>query len=324
MSDYWVRLNGQYELRENLRAAIRAAGISRAEAARRAEMKYSRLTAGLNGSTWLRREEAETLCAVLGITIEAVLGNSIFKGSPNEAEFDHQPPWSYLRRSERANAQRTTVEIRGRALCCQCGGLTRVTKALPGFVPEGPDDDGLSRGRRLVANLECETCRETTPHALLRVGTSDPAEAANRAPTCEQSARREREALIQRLAEFGVEVHFRAQRKKDRAKGYVTAYEYDESKHCWRIEVDPNAPTRVQVDVISECWRHISEDDHGSDVDWNPREGVISTGSSKAWDRATDELLDDITRVLSAERDSLRARAAARLVDHSRSEGASR
>ena len=57
MGDHWVRINGQYELRENLRAAIRAAGISRAEAARRAEMKYSRLTAGLNGSTWLRRGE---------------------------------------------------------------------------------------------------------------------------------------------------------------------------------------------------------------------------------------------------------------------------
>jgi hypothetical protein len=284
MADIWTRLNGQHELRENLRVAIRTAGMTQVEAARRSGVKYSRLTAGLRGSVWLRRDDVGAICDSLGTTVEAILGNSIFKGDPRSTAFDHRPPDHVLHRNARASARRMDVRVSERAICCQCGGLSQVAdRALPAFVPDGPDSVGMHRGRRLLASLECQTCRARTTHALMRLGGTDPSELDNRTPTQEEVARHERDALIRRLAEFNVEVHFRSRRRKNRADGYLCKYEYDESKSIWRIEIDPNAPARVQVSALSDCWRAISEDDHGPDVDWNPRDGVIATASSDAW-----------------------------------------
>ncbi|WP_166390266.1 helix-turn-helix domain-containing protein [Nocardioides ochotonae] len=308
-----IRLNGQAEMRDIINTAIAEAGLNMSALSRETGIKYSRLYGGLRGKAWLHRRDVDAIANFLNIDVEDLIGGSIFKGDPRQSEFDYWPGPS--RRVEPIDVDGTDLpERRTRALCCGCGSLAVVPHwadaedtwethghSTAGFDGKDHEHPFGSRGR-LTRELRCDRCRRTTTHALLaRHRARDAAEQYDHAPTMEEFARKDRDALVGRLAEFGVTVTFKPQRKKLRTKGYAIKYWFDTGESRWRIDVDPNLPTRLQVTQVEGAWKSISTGDHG-DIDWDPRDGVIRAPGDHGWDTATAELLTDVDRFLEVEK----------------------
>lgn len=303
MSNRWVRKNGQAELRENLRTAMRESGRSQRSIIDEAGVGYSHVIGGMNDNNWISVEAVEAIAAVLEIQPDELLGESIYKHERDRyAEYDHPSPEEQARRDKVAavRAEAAGGEDRTRALCCTCGALRSASWA--GGMEYNPRWDSYNHGRQLV-RLDCVQCREKTRHAVILSATDedrDAAEQFDHAPTREQESQRERDSLIARLASFGVDVHYRPRREKYRRDGFLLRYLWDEAKERWRIEVDPNAPARVQVLALENTWAAIAHDDH--DVSWDPRDGVSMSYGSETWGLAADELLEDVQRFLDVER----------------------
>lgn len=307
-NNVWARINGQAELRANLRAALKAARLTQAAAATEAGVKYTHLVGGLNGNNWLTEAAVIQIAVVLDVEPQELVGGSIFKGQRDRyPDFDYLPP-EYERLNQPPPSPVPVAEARAtgtrtRALCCECGALR--TCSTRGLYPYNESEEYGFQGRpgRFVVTMKCTVCDAQTRHAVMRVDENrDCAEQWDHAPTNSDLARQELQALINRLHGFGVEIHYRTRNEKSRAKGYAAGYSYDQSKSCWRIELDPNAPYRIQHELLSRSWNDIARDDFG-DISWDPREtGTIMTPGDSAWQETTTELLEDVTRFLSVER----------------------
>lgn len=288
----------QMDLRDNIRDLAKRNGWTFVTLARNAGMKYAHLTQAMSANRWFTEDEVTDLADALEVAVDELMGESVFKTASRGSKFDLPRPWE-IKEDVGSGA--------GRALCCECGTFRRYTVAEIDprtHIHHGTDP----AGRRMVADLKCRTCDRITRHAEIRGGTGAAAsydEEEMRAPTREQEAMARRDSLVQRLAGFNVDVHFRARRKeKERAEGYTTCYSFDESKDRWRVEIDPNAPARVQSVALLSAWRAIAMDDHN--VDWDPRKGVVSAQNEAVWEAAVDDLVADIARFLPLERQRLR------------------
>ncbi|WP_141007046.1 helix-turn-helix domain-containing protein [Nocardioides humi] len=277
-------------------------GWTLTETAKAAGISYSKLTQGMSANRWFLEDEVASLAAALEVSVDELMGESLFKATARGSKFDKPRP-------------RTVGEDvgtgRGRALCCECGTFRRFTVAeevYDGKHVMDVSDDPL--GRRMLTTVPCRNCGKDTTHAVLRTDKHrDVAEEWMAEPTREQQAVADRDRLIRRIAEFGVDVHFRTRRPKDRSRGFLMKYEFDESKDRWRIEIDPNAPGRVQHLALVDAWHRIATDQHGDDVDWDPRDGVVSTGKGALWSVAVEELVVDIRRALPMEGQKMRLTA---------------
>lgn len=307
-----VRRNGQAQLRENLRAAIKQAGRTQSSVAAAAGVKYTHLAGGLNGNNWMTRDAVAALARELEVSVDELMGTSIFKDQTDRfAEFDDTKQRLARRAAEVAAEQKARCgEIaagKTRALCCTCGSLRTIpTKGIYAMDSEGESWGFSDRrgGGRYLRTMKCFTCGEQTRHAILRADDNrDVAEQWDQAPTLLSLARAELAAELERLAGFNVEVTFRQQRRKNRTKGFAVAYDYDEAKSQWRIEIDPNLPPRAQVRLLKSTWDKIARNEF--DVDWDPRDGVIVAPSDTCWEAVTDDLMQDMTRFLSVERRKL-------------------
>ncbi|MCD4525250.1 helix-turn-helix domain-containing protein [Nocardioides sp. cx-173] len=298
-------MNGQEELRANLRAAIKEAGLTQSGAAAAAGVTYTHLTGGLKGDNWLKREAVEALAKVLGTGSADLMGGSIFKEQRDRyAAFDRAPDsvLAWRQEQEAAQTQRLAdlAEGRTRALCCECGALRTCTTR--GLYPT-PENSSPGPHGRFIRTLHCSSCDAQTVHAILRADEDrDCAEKWDAAPTASDLGRKELDELIQRVTSFGVDIHLRPRGKKQRAQEYACLYEYDESKSQWRIEVDPNIPVRAQIELLDYAWRSIAMNDFG-DVQWNPKQdGTVLKPSDSGWAQATDDLMSDLSRFLTLER----------------------
>lgn len=311
MGNIWVRMNGQADLRANVRAALKGAGLSQRAGAEKAGIKYNSVVAFLNSNSWLRRDDAEALARALDVTISQLLGQSIFKEDRERyAEFDHRPPESEQRRqwleaNEAAEAERARELSAGRtrALCCQCGALRTCNARRSRWEPTIGGSYQPRDGHRVTEQLKCFECREITTHAvLLAHDHRDDVEAADRAPSRYAVAMRERDDQIKRLEQFNVTVTYRRgfAKEGDSETFYATGYEFNNNTQQWEISLDENMPPRLQVLMLQKCWHRISNDDHG--VDWDPRGGVWTSSGSDAWEVVADELIDDVRRQLHVER----------------------
>lgn len=289
----------QADLRQNIRQMAADRAWTFARIARATGIRYQHLNQALNAKRWFLPDEVSSIAAEFEISEDELLGNSLYKDDAPGSDFD-KPTY----REKQANVGTGN----GRALCCDCGTLRRFGDA--DVDPTGPriyDLDEDMAGRRLVVTLPCRICDRSTVHAELRSGASrDIAEEVTAAPTREQEAIARRDALIQRLAGFGVDVHFRSRRREEeRAEGYTTCYSFDESKDRWRIEIDPNTPGRVQSVGLLAAWQAIAMDKHEG-VTWDPRKGVVSATTDRIWEAATEDLVADIQRSLPVEQQRLR------------------
>jgi len=300
----WVRINGQAEMRENVRRELKASPLTQRKAADLAGMKYTRLTAFLAEQTWWSREDLERITSVLlatgrKVTMEGLQGGSIFRDDPwsKLKAFQYRPD----RGQETTDDPTSTdveVGVEVRALCCTCGRLRKVD-VINGDSPTDGEDE-----LRWVLELQCLTCDRYTVHAVLRHGEHrDHAETVDHEPTNAEVAVAELQALVDRIAGFNVEVAFRP---LPRYKAYKDKepisirYEFDESKSHWLIEVSPRLAPSTQLAILADVWRRIATDDHDG-IDWDPKTGVICQVGDNEWKRATDELVEDIDRFLRVE-----------------------
>lgn len=312
MANVWVRMNGQADLRANIRSALRDAKLSQRKAAEDAGIKYNGLVAALNSVGWLTRDDATALAGILDLTVDELVGASIFKDQRDRyAEFDHMPPESERRKrwleSKAAEEAKRAAELskgRTRALCCQCGALRTCNARRHRWEPTVGGTYQPRDGHRVTEDLKCFECQEITTHAvLLAHDHRNDVEVADRAPSRHALAIRDLEGQVKRLAEFNVSVTYRpgyAKRKDDMDLFYSSGYEYNNNAAQWEISLDENMAPRLQVLMLQEYWRRISNDDHG--VDWDPRGGVWTTPGADAWELVADELLDDVRRQLHVER----------------------
>lgn len=312
MSAHWVRVNGQRELRNNLRTALKEAGLTQSAAARQAGVGEARVTNGLGttNTNWLSRETVTALADLLEISVDELVGDSIFVDQRDQRErFHYRPPeFDALDRrdAERAAKKKAERESRAakgstRALCCECGALR--TCSAKRYRVERLD---LHGGRRYMEKLKCSTCDEVTMHAvLIGKGDRDKAEELDRQPTRYALALRERDQLIERLREFNVKVTFRPGRTSKESDLFLfNYYGFNSNTMQWEIYLDENLPPRAQVQMLAYDWERISSGDR-RDIDWDPREGVWTDARDSDWDKAADDLVADIDRFLSIERERM-------------------
>lgn len=293
----------QLDLRDNIRDLAKINAWTLADLAREADMKYGLLTQGLSGNRWFTEPEVTALANVLEVAVDELMGESVFKADARGSKFDKPHP------------ARGGVDVGtgyGRALCCECGTFRRFGTGDVDYLKTNVSDGAPDPlGRRMVTTLRCRTCDRATLHAELRHAGEhqDHAEALMYGPTKEQEAIERRDALIVRLAGFNVDVDFRPRRReKHRAEGYLSCYSFDEAKTRWRIEIDPNAPARVQSVALLAAWTAISTDNHN--VDWDPRKGVMSSVADTAWEVAVDDLIEDIRSAMPVELQRMRVEIA--------------
>lgn len=301
MSKYWMRINGQVELRENVRKAIKQAGLTQHQAATMAGMKYARLVGCLGKNSWWDLREVYAIGKVVKVPAHELIGDSIFKGDPREQEFNFAP--SSSSRSTRGVPPKIPAVqgCRERAICCSCGTLRLWATNTQGSTYLGD----LEPHGRMLKDLACATCGESTRHALLRDGAhKDVAEEQDRAPSASARACRERDAFVQRMRGFNVEVTFRRIKPlKSADKAPVVDLEYDHSKSQWRFEVNEAAPALVQLEVLRRTWSEVATGEFSEGVTWDPQEsGIWAYASQNGWGEATDELVSDLTRFLDVER----------------------
>lgn len=308
MGTVWIRGNGQAELRANLRAAIRSAGLTQSAAAAEAGIGYNHLVGFLANNNWLSREAAAALAAIVRVPMADLVGRSIFNDQTDRfEEFDFAPDFSRRRcwdaspKQADAPDEPATPEGRTRALCCQCGTL-RLTSpdGGRGFVGD------LEPRARMTKELVCRACGEETTHAVLRLEADpyrDAAETADHQPTKSAEAAAERDSEIRRLAGFNVDVTYvcRRARTKSKLDRYVSGCFFNDATERWRIELDPRAPARVHLHQLKAHWAEIASNDFG-DIDWDPRtSGTLALARDETWRAATDDLVDDIRRFMTAE-----------------------
>lgn len=293
MAQTWILMNGQRDLRANIRSAIGALGITQRRAAELAEMKYSALVQGLAGNRWLARPEVERLAAVLDADCTSLMGESIFKEAATINEFDYRPP--EFGGSAPIDTSEPLDPRRRRALCCECGTL-RICADRSEIR-----DNVRKDGRRMLGHLECVTCNEITRHALLRDHDGEYAHAAEEVdhrPSRSRQAARELATLVRRVESFNVDVHIVREATSKKA----IYYEYDESKSRWRIELNDVAPSEMLLTGLSHCWRSIATGEWGEHVTWDPAEGTAWSIRDGGWSTVTDNLIEDIQRFGPVER----------------------
>lgn len=300
-TSYALRRAAQAELRDNIRQAARNQGWTLTQAAKEAGVSYSKLTQGLAAARWFLRDEVDALATAFEMSATELMGGSVFKDDAPGSRFDGP-----------TNAQRL-AEVgtgKGRALCCECGVMRRFNVAEVDYQRQVSDSEYANRdltGRRMVVPLHCRICGRETNHAELRTdpGHRDYAEALDHSPDREALAQHQLQQMIDRLAEFNVDVHYRRYRAKTRHGGYASGVNYDKAKSRWHIDVDANAPTRLKVILVQECWKKVAMNDFG-DIDWDPKQsGVIYSSTSHAWEIVTEDLIADITRYMAVERNKL-------------------
>jgi len=294
---YRLMKPAQAELRANIRQMAADRGWKLADLARKAPIKYGPLTQGLGAYRWFVEDEVDRIAAAFEVSADELMGDSVFKEEARGSEFDLPVPAD----------ERVKVNLgHGRALCCTCGLLRRFRRDELGRGREVLDFGDDPVGHRMVLQLNCEICGRETTHAELNAPNEyrDIAEERQAEPSREQKAIQRRDALISRLAGFNVDVHFRSRPEKDRARSYVTGYSFDESKDRWRIEIDPNAPGRLQSVALLQAWTAISSNEHG--VDWDPKKGVVLQATDATWDVVVNDMLADIERALPVEQQRLR------------------
>jgi hypothetical protein len=333
----WVRINGQAEMRENVREAIKRIGTQDA-VAMQAGLTFNKVAAFLGKNRWLARDELEALAKVVEVPADELIGNSIFKEDDDRyAEFDHRPSdvvgpdhdretaaykrgvadaLGYLKKEEKEkDRHEPTTPIkatdRTRALCCHCGALRTCRADRKGYEPD-EGDNSRTAARRCIIRLKCETCGQVTQHAVLRLDEDrDAAELFSRIPTEGEVARRDLDQLIDRLAGFSVDVHFHAGWKpqhddRDDWNGepYPLRYEWDTSKSRWRIDLDPAAPASVLLHLLTTTWKSIAEDDFDHEWDSRTTPTIMRAGES-TWADAADDLVIDLRRFMTMERERL-------------------
>lgn len=298
----WVRANGQQEMRDNLAAMLADAGMTRAALCREAGLPYSRLTAAMSSHGWFYEADVEAIANVLDVSVDEIRGDSLWRDQRDRyIEFDHRPG------SNPAEQTDDELDARhlARGLCCICGTLRILHATWDNWL----DDAGQTRH---VRTATCRTCDAETKHAVLNNGDDRNAdEEEDRRPTRADIARRDLQAFIDRVAEFGVDVHYDTCVRSLREKGYAATCEYDESKSRWRFEVDPNLPPRAQLKLLEYVWSRVAVGSF-ENSDLNPRDGIAITPFNDMWSSAIDDLVDDIKRHLHVEK----ARLAQHVRDH--------
>ncbi len=323
MSDVWLRINAQRDLRENIRSAIKAAGMTQRAAADAAQMKYTRLSTCLNNNAWIRQEEVEALGAALQVSAADLLGDSIYAGDPRSKDFSHRPDWYFeaheqkYRKKLEAEIQKPRAHRLRRALCCVCGAMTRVNQAEidladrddarlaqyddPGILPGYSIENRLA-GRRMWLAV-CSTCGVATDHALLNdIPTHSGPDALEKylpGPSADDNARVERDELVRRMEGFGVEVHWRPiGTKKFRRDHYVPAVsvEWDESKSVWRVEVNPEHTPTLQLGSLRGVWEVIAlnKTEWWTEAGMHPGQRAVTGPNDRAFERAVDGLVEEI------------------------------
>jgi transcriptional regulator with XRE-family HTH domain len=316
LSDVWVRINGQRDLRENLRSAIKAAGMTQDAAAKQAGVSYTRLTAGLAGNRWFERDEVLAFARVLQIAPAKLMGGSIFRNQRDRyVEFDHSPSELVEDSQQRAEQQqkedeereRASRRGRTRAICCVCGSLRTCRGDRYRWEPSLAEGGYRPRdGHRVTEELKCFECKTVTTHAVLLLSDErDAAEVADRRPSRSALALGERDRLIERLREFNVVVNYRpgyhSTKPGKTETFYSSGYEFNSNTMQWEIFLDENMPPRLQVTMLESHWAKIASGDHPG-VDWDPKDGVGISPTTTAWEMAADDLMKDVQRFLDVER----------------------
>jgi hypothetical protein len=297
VSGIWIRINGQEELRQNVRRAIKTAGFTQDKAARAAGIKYSRLIGCLGSYSWFTEAEVYAIAKIVKTPASGLIGESIFRGEPREPEFDFMP--ERFERPSHTPTKRAAEPDRERAICCVCGSLRLWATRTHGSTYVGD----LEPEARMTKQLTCETCAEPTRHALLR---TDPdrnvAEEQDHTPLASALALRERNELIERMRGFNVDVDLCAIKTAQKDRAPVVDYQYDASKSQWRFELNTAAPYRVQLDTLRSTWDEVASGQFSEKISWNPEDGVWTHASPDSWAEATDELVNDLTRFLVVEK----------------------
>lgn len=308
----WERVNGQAEMRTNVRAALRMHEQTQGQVAAAAGVPINRLRGFLSGNTWLPPEDLSALAGALRVAPRVLIGGSIFKHeTARYPEFHFRPVSGQEGRPP--SSSRKVPRSGRRALCCQCGALRCTRSRNMQTLDCAPDSSGC----RYTAVLACKQCGEDTVHAVLRDTGDNHRDIAEQYSAYELSAvkcTRDRDALIARLRGFGIHVEYRslaAERAAGKGgQGYretVIAYEYDESKSQWRIEIDPVAAAKLQVYGLQSAWKRISTDDFDRDR-LDPANGVVSLINDHGWSLVVEDLLEDIRNSLPLERRRLAAK----------------
>ena len=304
MSRTWIRINGQAELRQNVRRAIKEAGFTQDKAARAAGIRYSHLIGCLGKNSWFTEAEIYAIAKVTKTAACELIGESIFPGDAREPDFDHRP--NQPERRPRKGKASTHGRGYRRALCCGCGTLRRVSIESNDDLVAGASWTTI--GGRYIGKYDCEVCGDSTTHAVLRNGDPDELERSLDKPSPQQIAANDRDSLLTRLAGFNVDVRFRrmASRKHRIKNGApIVGFWYDESKAQWCIEINPDAPASIQLNMLEHAWEVISTDEKDY---WNngelgdPSEGAWTYASDQQWDRAIDDLSEEILRATATEK----------------------
>lgn len=287
----------QADLRQNLRQLAADTGWTIAALCREADLSYSKVMQALSCYRWFLREEVTALAAAFEISRDELMGDSVFKEQARDSEFDKPMPWE--------------VEVgvsfgTGRALCCTCGALRRFRRDEVGDGRRVLDLEDDPTGHRMVLQLKCGICDRETTHAELRADVEhrDVAEQRQAEPTREQAARQKLDALVRRLAQFNVDIHFLPLGWWGQKKEYGLRYEFDESKGQWRVDVDSNYPIRLQLLLLQGTWDdHIAPNKHGG---LDPVDGVWIGPSAVGWGSAVDDGVADFERAVPVERQKMR------------------
>lgn len=290
----WVRINAQLELRENIRTSAKERRLTQRQLADGARIKFTRLTTCLNQPGWLTKDEVEAIARVLEMSVDELLGGSIFKGDPREQTFNFRP----LAHGGAPLAEQAPPPAeRKRAMCCVCGALRFWSTVGTSFVPD------LEPQARMLRDLTCATCREVTRHALLKANDEyrDTAERSDYAPTRGEQTQRAVQDLIERITSFNGDVAFRVFGEGTKDVPPTVAYKWDESKSRWRFEINPCAPAAVQLSALREAWKDVASGQFEG-VDWDPRRGVSIRPGASSWSTAVDDLIRDLQTRSAVER----------------------
>jgi predicted XRE-type DNA-binding protein len=313
----------QNELRANLRTIMADRGLKHRDLAEVLGIRTTHVSNRLSAQ-WFSRDEVQTLADHFDMSVDELMGGSFFKEDARRHNLERSAEirrehYEKVRaeREAREQAEEAARHIRARssrALCCRCGALQMIDTTTCGHLKAGtlravgaPESKGRWVGRAL-----CPHCGVETDHAVLRdnANNADELEANLRKPTAQQVATATRDSLVARLVGFNIDVRYRrfGRRKFHLKDGVpIISVGYDASKSQWRIEIQRDVPASIQLDQLQNVWEAISTDDK----EWwtsdgvSPERGAWVFASDRQWAEVSDDLVDEITSRIGAERELL-------------------
>lgn len=276
-SDELSAREAQAKLRDRVRSLLAEQGMRHRDLAEVLGLAQTALSQRMTGNQWFSDSEIAATAAYLSVDVPDLMAGSYRRQDAHQGWVNRE-----AERAKAADAKRRSP----RALCCQCGTL----RLIPIEKYRTLDGGSLrSLKGRYVGGFYCESCAVETPHAVLRDMSSSPDELEQMMtkPTPQQIAAVDRDRLMTRLTEFNVDVRYRrmASRKQRIKDGTpIVGFEFDASKSQWRIEINPDAPASIQLEMLTRAWEVISTDEEDY---WN--NGNLGTREEGAWTYAKDD-----------------------------------